>query len=413
MKMERAKHNSLWLYYFLLAAICIPSNEKYPTLLKYALNGLLVISVFVSILLLYNKRYFLRKLLVPLYSFFAWILMCSVFNSTGVLSTLKYIAPLICASSISIYVLEEHREKAYDVIAWIFAVLLIIQAFSLFTHFFGIYYSQGQIVNYYFFGIRVNINKIFPFAVYFAFMSYKYGVNRKPYCLIITLVCGLYFSIVEKVSTSIVGFAIGIMVFLATALIHNKHFWRYMAIIFLVVCVAFVFAYSERKGMLDWLFTGLLGESSTMSGRTLIWEQALSNIHGVHWLIGNGYGHDIYFYLGQHWAAHATHNQYLGIIFNYGIVGLLIYAKMCIIQIRTNKANMAENYSRIFMATFLAILFMQIPASLYERTYYYIFYVVSVYSPTLIRANNENKTKNNNKQVLTITQSKMKGLRNI
>ena len=381
-KMRKLKKEIL-LYYIFLFILFFPDNSKYPTIFKHALNILQFTASFYAFLVFIKLKYYKVKALQPLLIWFSWMLVATIINATNVVGVVLYIVPLMASAILAYCVFEKDRENAFRVIAWMLTVLIIIQAFSFATHCFGIVFSQGKWRNYYFFGIRVRFNRIVPVSVFMGLVAWKYGKKKTILPLAISTVLGLYFAVGESVSTSIMCYLIIATVLIITRIIRSEHVWRNLSVFALGLAVVFVFLYAGRNKILQWLFVDVLGEDMTLSDRTVIWNQALSYMKGVHWIIGNGYGHDYFFRVRSTFIVQATHNEYLETIFNFGIIGLLIYIYICVNQFGNVRSVKSSIFNQCFIATFIAIAAMQIPAAVYDKPFYYVFYLASFYLPIL------------------------------
>lgn len=379
--MKESARNYKWISYFFILVFCIPANIKYPGIVTTGIKLLSYSGYLFALLVAAKCGYYRRKIMMPLYCWGIWIVAATVINGTNVVGSLGWIAPLISSAILSFYLLERDREHFFYNISWIFTLLLGIQAFSLYTHIFGTYYSQVHWVNYYFFGIRVRVNKIIPFAVFFGMIAAKEGGKLAKLSLILSTAFGLYFVIGERVSTSIVGYSIIFIVFFATKIIKREHFMRNLSILVLFISVGFVFLYSGSGELANWFFGDILEEGATLNRRTIIWSQAIDDMKGIHWLIGNGYGNSFTFTLENGWEGGVTHNQYLETVFDFGFIGLSLYAWMCIRQVKRMQTKNMNFYTRVFYAVFIAIFFMQIPATLHEKPFYHIFYVACMFLP--------------------------------
>ena len=379
----QTKKQYLRLHYFLLFCLCIPDNTKYPGIMKIALNGLQVVAFSFAIIMLFAYKYYKSKELLPVLLWFGWMILSTLINGTDLVSTFKLVMPLFAVSILSYYVFKKNIADAFDIIAWFFTFLIIIQALSYVTHLFGYIFSQGKWRTYYFFGIRVRFNKIVPFAVFFCLVSWKYGKKQSSIPLIVSTLCGLYFSIGEKLSTSLVCYGIILIVIIAMKIVRSEHMWRNMSLFALGLVAVFVFIYVGRSQVFQWLFVDLLGEDVTLSERTLIWAQAVENMKGLHWIIGNGYGHDYYFRLRSSFIVQVAHNQYLELIFDFGIIGLLLYFIMCKVQFSRVIGKTDKQLSKYFIATFLAMIVMQIPATTFEKPYYYVYFMSTMFLSAL------------------------------
>ena len=372
------------LAYLSILIVCLPYNTSFPEIVLTAERIASYFAFFYSALLFLKCRYWKQEQLYILYCWFSWALVSAFLTGTSIEYAISWVAPLLCGSICTLYLLKHDRENVIGTISWILTSLLIVQALSLVTHYFGTIYGHHKYVNTYFFGIRVQINKIIPFSTYFGLISYKYDKKRIPWSLIISTVCGLFFVLSEKVSTSIVGYAVILAVFAFSAILRSEHLWRNLGIALLIFAILFVLQYSMEATFSRWLLVEVLNEDITFTGRTSIWSQAFSYMNGLHWIVGNGIGHNYRFYLGVYWSARSAHNQYLDTVFCFGIIGLIIYIFMCVKQLKVNRIKRNDYWTRAFLAVFYAMIIMQIPATLYEQPFYYMFYVTSLYLPDMV-----------------------------
>ena len=373
-----------FIFYLLLFFICIPGNSSFPTAVNIIRLAFTFIGFGVAMVLFFRFKYYRRKMLLPLIVWFIWIIIATLLNGTDFVGTITDILiPFFSSAMLVVYLFDNDRENVISVITWMLTLFMLIQLFSLVTHCFGTRFSQGRFTNVFFMGIRVNINKLFPFALFFGLINYRFGKKRSPLCLIISTVCGLWFVIVEKVSTSIIGFVIIVVILIASRLIKSEHAWRNMAILAICVGALFAFVYSGSNSFSEWIFSDTMGEDITLSGRTRIWEQVIADMKGIHWLIGNGYGHKFMFSLNV-FATNLTHNQYLEIIFNYGLVGLGVHLWCYVWQFKAMKLAGNKSASRIFISVFIALVFMQIPAAINDWCFYYVFYIATLYLPEIV-----------------------------
>ncbi len=377
----RTKH---LIYYILLFFICIPGNSKFPMAFLVFQMAVTYIGFFVAMIFFFRFKYYRRKNLLPLIIWFIWMVAATLLNGTDFFGVIKdIIIPFFSTAILAVYLFDNDKENAISVITWMLTLFMLIQIFSMVTHCFGTRFTQGRYSNVYFLGIRVNINKLFPFAVFFGLINYRFGKRRSPLCLIISAVSGLWFAMAEKVSTSILGAFIIVIVLIASRLIRSEHAWRNMAILAICVGALFAFFYTGTDAFSEMVFNDSLGEDITLSGRTRIWEQAIADMKGIHWIIGNGYGHSFLFRLNV-FASNLTHNQYLEIIFDYGLIGLGIHIWCYVWQFKAVRLAGNKNASRIFIAVFIALVFMQIPASVNDKSFYYVFYIATLYMPEIV-----------------------------
>ena len=230
----------------------------------------------------------------------------------------------------------------------------------------------------YFIGIRVNINGMFLASTSISLLNAYLGKRSDKVICIIQIVLNLIFIVSEWVSTSILSALLFAGVLLFSWMIHRwpargKVFRRIgIVLLFLIL----IFMINPDVSRFSWLIEGFLGESLTLDGRTVLWQHALSQLGGVDWLFGRGYGNDALFEIGNGFVATTAHSQYINILFRHGFVGLAFYAIILIQQIRN--ATTCENtvVQAIMMASFIATIAMNIVNSTYLEGYIYIWWIV-------------------------------------
>lgn len=359
--------------FLLLCILCIPSNVAFGSL-NTIVNCASYIGVVWCLILMRDIQ--IERKMIPIIIFLLWEIVTTFINYTGFLGIVQINTKFLLVIFLVSTMIKYNPEKVIKYISTLFVIIMIVQYVSLVTHAFGFSGDQAFVNRYnYFLGIRVNINKIILFAI---FMVLTYiTINRIAGLIKTIIVCytGIVFIIVEDVSTSIMGVALYTMILIISLIIKNEKMWRNLLVFFFLVAIGFAFLGSTQA--FRYLLEDILNEGLTMNGRTLLWEQAINNIHGVHWIIGNGYGHNYLFSIGS-FAVHSAHNQYLSTLFNYGIVGLALYFSMCYNQIAQIK-YIKNTFLRNNLAAVLVSLFIiQIPASTADMTYYYIFYVITM-----------------------------------
>ena len=372
------KNKNYYLLLFFLAIVCFPNNSALGILNRAFVYARYSIAIICLILFIKNKLYRV-KFLIPLYLLFGWCTFTTLINGCPFVTYIKYFTPFFASAVLTYLLIKIDIVRAYSDIATILAIILILQFLTFLFNPFGYITEGGYRLNY-LLGNRVSINKILFFAIYFSVSNIKISKKSGILKTIIVLFTGLIFVFGEKVSTSIVGTFIYTFIFIFSRIIKSKRMWR--NIVILIIVLAISFAFIGNMEYFQYLLVDILDEGMTMSGRTLIWEQAINNLHGIHWLIGNGYGNDYQFYLRNVWASGKAHNQYLSTIFNYGLIGLFFYIILYNYQFRS-AINESKKININLLSCLITMLIIQIPASTYDMVYFYIFYIASCYAPLL------------------------------
>ena len=363
---------SLWL----MILSCIPQNEAYA-FLDPVIKLFRYVALAWSILIFTTTRQYLNKKLLLVFGFLCWILVSSLINLTSIVDTFKLLYPIFTCVVLTQYIIEKDKLKGFKALAIFFCVLMVIQAFTLATHCFGDIYVGAWQGNY-FFGIRVNVSFILPYAIGLNLVYAKIDKKWGRLSFAITLISAIYFAVFEAVSTALVVIAT-ILGFSFFTYIYK--FKRHMlkTVIFLTIAFSAGFAFlGSKTHIFEWLLVGILKEDVTLDGRTILWEQAFDYLKGLHWLYGYGYKHNFLFKISWWFAADHPHNEYLEMLFCYGMIGVCIYIKMLVKQFKSLVSINNKEVRDAMFATLLSIVIMHIASHNYMAVFPYIFYVVFV-----------------------------------
>ena len=141
-----------------------------------------------------------------------------------------------------------------------------------------------------------------------------------------TIVIGLVSLLELYIGYSATSFCAFVAVALLVLVVQRTDSYRFVngltvAVVYVALFVGLVVLRFQNIG--EFFIQGVLGRSTTFSGRTYIWDQALTDIaNGAHWLFGYGIDHSLIVSMpdGQH--AFYAHNDLL----QFMIVGGLLLA---------------------------------------------------------------------------------------
>lgn len=329
-----------------------------------------------SILIFFMLKIYSEKALWPVWLFIFTALFSTCINATNIRSCISMVFPIFSTCVITVHIMKLKGFQGVKAIASIFAVLLILQALSALAGGLGTFVDANKItVTNYFFVQRVSFNDIFIFAI--ALLTLTFFYDRKRRWLYVTGgLCGIYFILYEWVATAIMTFLVYIMVFIVARIIKSDHVWRNMLIFLFSIAALFVIVGFSFDAF-EWILVDLLGKDVTLHGRTLLWAQAVANIHGWHWILGNGYGHAYMFWIGD-WGVDTAHSQYLNILFCFGLVGFVLYFLIIYQFLKGLRKRQDERYKRLIAATVAAIIVSGISTTTYTSIYLYLLYTVFV-----------------------------------
>lgn len=358
-----------------IALLCIPYNSNgYPLLtrlLRYISYGIFAWSV----LVFRTKKMYKLKWYVPF-----WILLILMVISTAandisaVKSCVECVIRLFAIVVLFEFMMQYNSKLTIIWNATIWTVLMLIEAISEVTDCFG-YAStvNSSDLNNYLFGIRNEINQYVIYAFFFCFLAMYIGKMKEKVKLFIVLFSGIYFAVVQEVSTAISGIVVFFVVLLGSKLVKKKVWWRiYLAVLAISI---FLFIKLQNTAMFQVILVTWLHEDLTLNGRIILWPQALEQARGIHAIIGFGFSPKYTLRIGSYVVNH-PHNQFIQFIFNYGYPGLVLYLWMMWKSVKKILAVKDYKIRMISIATISATVCMCISS----RNYFYltaqIFYVI-------------------------------------
>ncbi len=355
-----------------LIILCFPGHVMVYYSLSAFFRVLQFLAVCYAIYLVINYRNYkcqeLKMLKIwLLWSIINFVICGSNFNDLYYYSLVPYAAVLM------VYQIYKINKDAFvHTLSKFFAFFIVI---NFITYLNGGIYSEGLFGNeVYFMGIRITINYIFLFACVAFMISFYKGKLTDKLVALAGIVTGLLFSVGEWVSTSI-----GASLIVACVLIGMKLSDRWPArkriiqIAFVILVVGIVlFTLSPNVESFSWFIEDILGENLTMDGRTEIWQSALGQIEGISWIVGHGLSHNYQFALSNGAFVAHPHNQYLALIFVYGVIGLAIFIIMLLKTIKVCLEETNRTCRAILVAAFFGILVMGVSQTYYTQPYWMI-----------------------------------------
>ncbi len=374
LSLNKNKHIIQAVTFIFLILICIPQNEVYafmdPLLRLFRYIGLLW-----ALLLFFTARIYSEHKLWPLFVFIFWIVVSSAFNEVNAIDAVKLVYPIFTCSILVQYYIRCKGKKGLSSMAVLYAVIMIIQVFSALTHCFGEIYSGAWQGNY-FLGIRVNISFILPYAMGLNLINSKIEKRSGRIFLYLTFISGVYFSIYEEVSTAIVTIAVLMLSLLVLdSYRYDRRFLKFVLILVIIFSAGFAFI-GLKTDLFTWFFVNVLNEDATLDGRTILWEQVFDYLKGTHWIYGYGYKHNFKFTISWWFKGDHPHNEYLEMLFCYGIIGLVLYINMYMVQIRQILKNNYKKIVNIALSTMISSIAMHISSHNYMSIYPYICFVI-------------------------------------
>lgn len=327
-----------------------------------------------SVYLFINYKLYCERSLFLCFTWLLWALLATIINGTNLNVCFSMVKPLFSTICIVAVLLKENGTKALRQILNVFCLWTIVQfiTFIQLGPTFGTTTNEAK----YFFGIRVEYNDFFVFAIGCAMLAILLKNKMAKLQAIIIVGLGMYFAYSCKLSTSIMACVIFLCVFIISHFARSNRIWHGIGIVSVIFCLLFVFG-SANPEVFSWILVDFLGEDLTLNGRTVLWQAALNQMQGIHWVIGNGYAHDFVFQLNQYWSATTAHSQYINAIFCFGAIGLSIYIAMILKTISLVRL-VDRKYWSVIIATGISMILMGISTTFYTSPYMFVWYVVCI-----------------------------------
>ena len=217
--------------------------------------------------------------------------------------------------------------------------------------------------------------------VAFPFILMLIQNKKKRILLLAGCAVTIYFIFAEHVSAAIMTLAVfsaGILL-LSDAYGKLRNIYKILSVSVVIFVLAIVVF--RLQNYFSVILIDLLGESLDLNGRTIIWDSVLSQIQGVNWIIGHGTGFQKQFYLNGKYTTFA-HNQYLAILFDYGLIGLLGFLNVQSVAIKSFMRNSKPENKLLFMGIIAALLGGIVEAVC--DTPYYFFMIVIAYNMNIV-----------------------------
>ena len=331
-----------------------------------------ILGLFISLYLFLTNKLYMKKKLLLFWFWIGWSFIASLINRNNAQISFSYIHPIFSTICILEHLFKKSPKHTFNYLMVAFCILNVVQFLS-FIEKGSSYGTTSSIV--YFMGYRVGYNEFFMFAVFIACVSLSLHYLSSIIYNLLIIIPGIIFIFSCKLSTLLLGTFCFILLYLIHEIFPKNRKWFFMSFLVLLFSIFFVFGASDPKRF-SWVLVDLLGEDVTLSGRTYLWRDALSQMHGIHWLIGNGFAHKQTFCINMVWCTNTAHSNYANIIFKFGIIGLFIY---CALLYQTLKGidDLPSSIQSLFFAFYITIILLGIATSFYSSIFQIIILFIS------------------------------------
>lgn len=378
MKKSVSLRDTLAVLFFIMACLPIPI-KKYLNIYSFV-NAVNYVGFLYSLFLEFEGKYYGKKRWLTLHGFLVWMIISTVMAGGSLFSAIQNVLPMFITSVTAIHLLQKNFYKGIHVISVIFSGMVVA---NLFTFFIGGLYQANAYNMAYFMGIRVNISDILIFAVAISLISANQGKRIHKIICAMCLLSGVLFAVLEWVSTALATLGVFALVYLLIKMNckwpEQKRIIRIGGVLLVAGIVLFTFNPNVQR--YSWLIEDILGESLTLDGRTDIWESCISQIKGMTWIYGHGFDHGYTFAISNGAYVTHPHNQYLAILFNFGLIGLFMYCRMLMNQfvpfIRTGNGKI-QMFS---VSCIIASIVMGVSMTYFGKPYWLVWYIVCASIP--------------------------------
>lgn len=195
----------------------------------------------------------------------------------------------------------------------------------------------------------------FCIAIYILFSTFFIThTNSKKYLWSLYIACLLMATCMVMLISrgSIIALCIALLYYFRQRLLSLKS----VAVLTVIAGIVLLFYY---VGLLDGLIMRFMSEDlSSGSGRTEIWETGIKTFFAKdNWTIlfgaGEGQASKMVFLDGKYWS---PHNNYLEMLYNYGIIGLILFIVWLIAAFRLSKSREARSVLLLIMINSFTIV---------------------------------------------------------
>lgn len=276
--------------------------------------------------------------------------------------------PILCVCALTEMCINECYAKMLNAIEVIGIILIAINIVTI------ILYPEGMDIYSsklsWFLGMKnQQILVVLPIAVATLLMKEYEGRWRFKEILLFLLV--LFCSIMNQSTTSLI--AVGVLL-LFSLLYDRLLFSPNMGTFIGIYLIAnFGLLYFNIQNNFSWLIEGILGKSTTITGRNLLWGRTIIAI-SRHPLIGYGFmsKEDRVDLTGVYWAVH-SHNQYLELLLTGGIFLLVMFCILLAFVSMTLIKNRELYSSKLLSVTCFVVLILFLTEA--YTTEFFVFFV--------------------------------------
>ena len=331
----------------------VPIISEYDVLIKFLIVGG---TAFV---------FYIRRHKIPL--IFLWIIVFVVLQVFVTLCNHGYLilalwgnGLLILSGCACIQWGYEYNEKLFFRTGYcVFYGLLVINFASILLFPGGLFTDLRGIRDTNFFLGNYNVFIIYMlWAIIFGYLYHRYYCRRGNLDYIVLWILSFSTFLIKRSVTGIIVLLLLMIYMLFFNGDWTRMFLNIHTYVLGNVFIFFAFVWNTNTGWLVNTITGILHKSITFTGRTEIWANAIRLIKNQ-WLFGYGVQDDkVMVQLLNNIHAGHCHNLYLQILFQNGIIGLIIMTIILMISLRYLR-YISDSKTKGFLQCVIGVLMLQ------------------------------------------------------
>ncbi len=328
----------------------VPVISRYDVVMKlFIVSG--------TALFYYVRRKKAANIMIYIMTFVALQITVTVWNHSYIQKALWGDGILLISMCGCIQWGYEYNEHAFlKTIYYLFYALLIVNFATVLLFPEGMYDDARGIrnTNYFLGNYNIFILYMLP-AIVFGYLVNEGNIKKKGYFFLWILCFATLY--IKRSATSFAVLLLGVYV------IFLNHRWTRMIFnvkTYILVNILFFFSVVWNANSYDFIgkIANLLNKDSTFSGRTRIWSTAVQYIKR-NWIWGYGCQSGTAFRIAfDNDSAIHCHNLYLNILYQYGIVGLIVIAVIFIIVLHELQ-RLKNDRIRYFLEAYIGIFMLR------------------------------------------------------
>lgn len=376
--------------------LCFPFFSNYYQISNNTVYTAFIIwkiGVFVYLISVVGK-WVLRRCDKYVFSLILWMLCYFVATLTGektsLVKLLGYVMTCFCTCFIMLYNIQIRNEPRKTVYALLltFRIQVYINFILMLIFPNGIYSSESiyrtEAFRYNFIGLD---NQICPYVLVLLALSMFYGkqysYSKRCEGYLDIIICLVSFVLLNS-ATGYIGLASYFAVLFC--LKYGKRMFNLKRLVLVVAILTITILFLRNLTIFGDLFA-LFGKDITLSGRTNIWQSAIFTALKKPFL-GHGITIENIVYYATMRDYRSAHDEYLQIILNGGILGLLSFCAMLKYVIKAYTDSKLKDNKIPLLAGFIAMLIMMITET-YVQMVCFLFLISVIYYLSITENNCE------------------------